>query len=250
MPLLEVKNLFVILDHDLIIDNLSFSLNKGDVLMIIGPNGAGKTILFKALLGIIPYQGEVIWNEKVKIGYVPQRLDFDRTTPLTVKELFFLKEKDNFIFSNPDIHLEKFKRVLDDVDGTHLLDKSLIDLSLGELQRVLIAYALLDNPDVLFFDEPTAGIDLGAEKTIYSLLHRIAQSQSLTMLLISHDLNIVYKYADSVLCLNRKMICYGVPREVLTPNQLAELYEGHAGFYKHEHKVLEQYKELEHHHGH
>lgn len=250
MPLLEVKNLTVILNNELIIDNLSFSLNKGDVLAIIGPNGSGKTTLFKAMLGIIDYRGEINWSEKVKIGYVPQRLDFDKSTPLTVKELFLLKEKGNFIFSKSDIYLEKFKKILDEVDGSHLLNKSLIDLSLGEMQRILIAYALLDNPDVLFFDEPTAGIDLGAEMTIYSLLYKIAESRTLTMLLISHDLNIVYKYADSVLCLNRKMVCYGVPKEVLTPKQLVELYEGHAAFYKHKHKISEHHKELEHHHEH
>lgn len=249
MALLEVKNLTVILNNELIVDNLNFSLNRGDVLAIIGPNGAGKTVLFKALLGIIPARGEINWLEKVKIGYVPQRLDFDRSTPLTVKELFLLKENVNFIFSNPTVYIEKFKEVLKEVDGVNFLEKSLIDLSLGELQRVLIAYALLDNPDVLFFDEPTAGIDLGAETTIYSLLYKIAQSRTLTMLIISHDLNIVYKYADSVLCLNKKMVCYGIPKEVLTPKQLEELYRGHTAFYKHEHEK-EHHKELEHHHEH
>lgn len=255
MPLLEVKNLTVILNNDLIIDNLNFSLNKGDVLAIIGPNGAGKTVLFKSLLGIISFQGEINWTEKVKIGYVPQRLDFDRTMPLTVNELFLLKEKGNFIFSSLgklSKYKEKFKKVLEEVDGVHLLDKSLVDLSSGEFQRVLIAYALYDNPDVLFFDEPTAGIDVGAEMTIYSLLYKIAQSRTLTMFVISHDLNIIYKYADSVLCLNRQMLCYGAPQEVLTPERLQELYKGHTAFYKHKHKdkILEHHKELEHHHEH
>jgi len=244
MPLLEVKNLTVILNHDLIIDNLSFSLNKGDVLAIIGPNGAGKTILFKALLGIIPSRGEIKWGEKVKIGYVPQRLDFDRSNPLTVYELFLLKEKGSFLFKSSNKTKERFQKALSETGVEYLLDKSLMDLSLGEFQRILIAYALLDNPDVLFFDEPTAGIDVGAEGTIYSLLKKIADSRVLTMLIISHDLNIVYKYADSVLCLNKKMLCYGAPQIVLTPEQLENLYKGDTAFYKHKHK------ELEHHHEH
>jgi zinc transport system ATP-binding protein len=108
-------------------------------------------------------------------------------------------------------------------------------LSGGQLQRVLIAWALLDNPDVLLFDEPTAGIDVGGEETIYNLLKKLHSERNLTIFLISHDLNIVYKYANNVLCINKEMICYGVPATVLDPQSLVKLYGGDAGFYKHDH---------------
>ena len=117
----------------------------------------------------------------------------------------------------------------------HLLNQRMGWLSGGQLQRVLIAWALLDNPDVLLFDEPTAGIDVGGEETIYNLLKKLNDERNLTILLISHDLNIVYKYADSVLCLNKEKICFGPPREVLDPQALIKLYGGEARFYKHEH---------------
>ena len=117
----------------------------------------------------------------------------------------------------------------------HLLKQRLGWLSGGQLQRVLIAWAVLDDPDVLLFDEPTSGIDIGGEETIYNLLRKLKEERNLTMLLISHDLNIVYKYANNVICINKEMICYGVPSEVLDPSALTKLYGGEASFYKHEH---------------
>ena len=108
-------------------------------------------------------------------------------------------------------------------------------LSGGQIQRVLIAWSIIDNPDVILFDEPTSGIDVGGEETIYNLLKKVKEERTLTIILISHDLNIVYKYADSVICLNKKMVCYGRPSEVLDPAALAKLYGGETAFYKHEH---------------
>ena len=109
-------------------------------------------------------------------------------------------------------------------------------LSGGQLQRVLIAWAILDNPDVLLFDEPTAGIDVGGEETIYNLLKKLNDERAMTILLISHDLNIVYKYANTVLCVNKQKICFGRPNDVLDPQALVKLYGGEAAFYAHEHK--------------
>jgi len=117
----------------------------------------------------------------------------------------------------------------------HLLNQRMGWLSGGQLQRVLIAWAVLDNPNVLLFDEPTAGIDVGGEETIYNLLKKLNDEMSLTIIVISHDLNIVYKYANNVLCLNKEKICFGPPSDVLDPQALAKLYGGEAKFYKHEH---------------
>jgi zinc transport system ATP-binding protein len=198
---------------------------------VIGPNGAGKTILFRALLGIIPFSGIVRWREGIKIGYVPQKMDFDRQIPLMVKEFFLLKAK-NFFFPTKEFmgHLDHELSLVG--LSRDILNKPLGELSGGQLQRVLISWAMLDHPDILLFDEPTSGIDIGSEETIYNVMHRLQDERGTTILLISHDLNVVYRYASQVICLNKSLVCIGAPAEVLNPAQLVRLY-GEGGFYHH-----------------
>jgi len=122
------------------------------------------------------------------------------------------------------------------INDLSILKKKIGVISSGLLQRILIAWALVDNPEVLLFDEPFSGIDIEGEETIYNLLSQIEKECDLTIILITHDLSVVYKFADSVLCLNKKLICYGSPKEALTPEGLNRLYGGEIKFYKHEHK--------------
>ena len=117
----------------------------------------------------------------------------------------------------------------------HILKQRLGLLSGGQLQRVFIAWSLLNNPNVLIFDEPTTGIDVGGEETIYNLLKKLQTERGLTIIMVSHDLNIIYKYANNVLCVNKSMVCYGVPNTVLDPTALSKLYGGDISFYKHGH---------------
>lgn len=235
-PVLDIQNLTVSFDDNKVIDNLSFSLQKGHVIAIVGPNGAGKSVLFRALMGLVPYLGKIKWAPSLKISYVPQKFNIDREFPLTVKEFLRLKTKnhDKIMSSLESVGLKNNDTEKHHLEH-HLLGQRLGWLSGGQLQRILIAWALLDSPDVLLFDEPTAGIDVGGEETIYNLLKKLNQEKSLTILLISHDLNIVYKYADTVLCLNKEKICFGSPLEVLDPQALVKLYGNEASFYKHEH---------------
>ena len=225
--ILKVKNLNVKLDNKKIIENLSFELKKGDVLTILGPNGAGKTVLLKTLLEILPYQGEIIWEKGIKIGYVPQRLPFIKDTPISIEEFFKLKE----------ISREEIKEILNAVGfekNPALFQKSGIgELSSGQFQRILIAWALVKNPEVLLFDEPTTGIDIAGEKTIYALLTELKKERNLTILLVTHDLSVVYKFSDYVICLNKCPICQGVPKEVLVPEILQKLYGQEVKFYEH-----------------
>jgi len=231
---LEVKDLSVILDSQEIIHNLSFSVGAGEALAIIGPNGAGKTVLFRSLLGLMPYQGEVHWKEGIRVGYVPQKFSVDRNIPVTVKEFFLLKSKKFWLpeknFLNNLAHELKSVGL-----GQEIFNKNLSELSGGQLQRVLIAFALIDHPQVLLFDEPTSGIDIGFEETIYTLLHKLQKERGTTILLISHDIGIVYRYADKVLCLNKEMLCHGKPQEVLNPQELTAVY-GEGAFYEHSHE--------------
>ena len=222
--ILKVKKLNVRLENEEIIKDLSFEVKEGDVLTILGPNGAGKTVLLKNLLGILPYQGEIEWKEKIKIGYVPQRLPFIKDTPMSIGEFFKLKEASE----------KEIKEILNSVGfEENFLNKKIGELSSGQFQRTLVAWALIGNPDVLLFDEPTAGIDIGGEETIYTLLAKLKEKRNLTILLVTHDLSVVFKFSDYVICLNKCPICQGSPREVLIPETLRQLYGEEVKFYEH-----------------
>jgi zinc transport system ATP-binding protein len=232
--LLSVEGLNVNFNSHKIVDDISFEVVRDSTLAIIGPNGAGKTVLFRAILGLIPYKGKVTWAEDARIGYVPQKLFVAKDFPLTVSEFLHFKEQDHKI-----IH-EILKSVgFKDVAASHIhndvrvLKTKLGALSGGELQRVLIAYALLGKPNVLLFDEPTSGVDVSAEETIYSLIDKLKAEKDLTIMFISHELQVVYKYADSVLCLNKEKICFGPPREVVDKESLIKLYGEDVSLYQH-----------------
>jgi zinc transport system ATP-binding protein len=222
--ILKVKKLNVGLDGAKIIQDLSFEVKEGDVLTILGPNGAGKSVLLKTLLGILPYQGKINWKKEIKIGYVPQRLPFIKDTPMSVEEFLKLKEASK----------KEIKEILDSVGFRDIfLKKKIGELSSGQFQRILVAWALMKNPDVLLFDEPTTGIDIGGEETIYALLAKLKEQRNLTILLVTHDLSVVYKFSNRVICLNKCPICQGTPKEVLTSETLGKLYGQEVKFYEH-----------------
>lgn len=195
-------------------------------MAIIGPNGAGKTTLVKAVLGLVPYDGEINLQSR-KISYVPQRLKFDRTTPVTVMELLGIYQK--------KANKEQAERALADVGAEHVANKQLGVLSGGEFQRVLVALALLNDPEVIFLDEPTAGVDVDGVSDLYELIQDLKKKRELTVFLVSHDVDVVYKHATSVICLNQKLVCMGAPSEALTPETMNALYsKDHASYHHHE----------------
>ena len=237
-PILKVENLSVQFDDDTVLSGTNFSVQPGEVLAVVGPNGAGKSEMFRALHGLIRYSGKITWQPNIKIGYVPQKLAIDRTFPLTVKEFFKLKSGKNSTLeiqaaletvglNTTQLNKHQFEH--------HILNRRIGLLSGGEFQRVLIAWALLDHPDVILFDEPTAGVDIGAEDSIYKLLRKLQIKHGLTIILISHDLNIVFKYADQVICLNKKMLCAGPPHQVLNHENLGKLYGEEMTPFRHSH---------------
>ncbi len=236
--ILSVKNLTVDFGGAPVLSDVSFEVKRGEIFVIIGPNGAGKTVLFRALLGLVPYQGEIKWQENIRIGYVPQRFNISRDFPLTTEEFLQLTPPKNpaseilrilkFVgFRADEHHLER-----------HILSAKLGLLSSGELQRILISQAMLDKPDVLLFDEPTSGVDVGSEEDIYEGLKKLNQEEKFTMLLISHDLSVVSRWATHVLCLNRKVLCAGEPHAVIESEILKELYGKEKAFYKHSHETI------------
>lgn len=228
-PLLNVQNMAVKINGEDVITHLSFDIQEGETLMILGPNGAGKTVLLKALLDILPHTGTITWKKGVKIGYVPQRLPYVKDIPLSVQEFFELKKvrKEDIIPMLRSVGIE---------GGADMLKKRMGTLSSGQFQRILVSWVLLDHPNVLLFDEPFAGVDVSGKESIYDLLGKLQKEKHLTIFLVSHDLSIVYSFATKVLCLNKKMVCTGSPQEVLTPENLSELYGGETKFYAHSHE--------------
>jgi zinc transport system ATP-binding protein len=229
-PLLSVTNLTVAFGSHAIVEDLSFTVNQGDGVAIIGPNGAGKTVLLKALLGLIPYRGEIRWSQGVRLGYVPQKIVADRQLPLSARD--FLSAKVRFL-KLPGNELD---RVSTEISLTEqLLDANVGTLSGGQFQKVLIAFALLGGPNVLLVDEPTASLDELTEERIYELLQSLQKKNGMTILLVSHDLSVVYRNADFVLCLSKGKPCMGPPKEILTPAMLEELYAAPPRYYQHIH---------------
>lgn len=202
--ILTVKNLTVKFGNHAVLDDLSFDLVRDRTLAVIGHNGSGKSILFKALLGLIPFDGSISWAKDAKIGYVPQKLSIDMDLPITVLEFLQLKETD-MTKINEILSIVGFKKKAEHIHhDVRVLSTRLGGLSGGELQRILMAYALLGDPNVLLLDEPTAGVDLEGEETFYELFARLKKDVDLTILFISHDMEVVKAYSDKILELNHK----------------------------------------------
>jgi zinc transport system ATP-binding protein len=210
---LKVSNLSVKLQNQTILDNVNFKVKKGTTLAVLGPNGAGKTVLFKALLNLVPHDGKVEWEKKVRIGYVPQNIAVS-DIPITVKE--FLS------FSNGSEVESRLNAVK--LDAKEVSNKRLGILSGGQFRRVLIAWALIDNPTVLLLDEPTTGVDVGGEEPILVMLNELKKSNGMTILLITHDLHTVNEYSDHLLALNRCVTFFGESKEIMNPTVQRTLY--------------------------
>ena len=210
---LQVANLKVEIQKQPIIENITFKIKAGTTLAIVGPNGAGKTMFFRTLLSLVPYTGKIEWADSVKIGYVPQNISV-RDIPISVTE--FLSYKDSVEVENV---LAAVK-----LDDPGLPNKTLSVLSGGQMRRVLIAWALLDNPNVLLFDEPTAGVDVGSEESVFRMLSELKQKRNITMLLITHDLHLVREYSDQLLGLNKCMTYFGDSQNIIEPSLQQKIY--------------------------
>ncbi len=228
-PILAVSGLGVAFGKQEILRDVSFSLSPGESLALIGPNGSGKSVLLRALIGSVPSSGLIQWADDVRIGYVPQRIDLERSLPLTLHDFLMTKVR---LLSLPHAAIHAALRVVRLHPVT--LSTKLVHLSGGQFQRALIAFALLGEPNVLLFDEPTTGVDAPREEQIYDTIHRLQDERQLTLILVSHDLSLVYRSATSVLCLNKRVVCYGIPQRVLTSENLSALY-GERVLYHHDH---------------
>jgi zinc transport system ATP-binding protein len=211
--ILKVMDLGVKLQNEVILENVSFKIKGGTTLAIVGPNGAGKSTLFRALLNLVPYAGKIEWEGKVRIGYVPQIISV-KDIPISVRE--FLSYRDGL-----DIEQALAAVRLEDKE---VVDKTLGVLSGGELRRVLIAWAIIDNPNVLLFDEPTTGIDTGSEESIFVMLNDLKEKKKITMLLITHDVHLVKEYTNKLLALNKCITFFGDSKQIAEPALQQKIY--------------------------
>ena len=214
--LISITDLQISFGENTVVSDVSMTLNRGEITTLIGPNGAGKTTLVKAVLGLLePSGGEITRTEALRIGYMPQKLHIDATFPLTVER--FLKTA---AFASQSDR----EQALQAVGANTLLKQSVHSLSGGEMQRVLLARALLRKPELLVLDEPAQGVDINGQVELYNLIASIRDQYGCAVLMISHDLHLVMAATDQVICLNRHICCSGRPEQVSNHPSYKELF--------------------------
>lgn len=215
--LLALDNINLTLDGKVILNDVSLSVAKDEIVTLVGPNGAGKSTLISIALGLRQADsGRVRRSPDMCIGYVPQSVNRDYTMPVSVKDFILLTKTR----PNKTVYNDTIERL----SLTAMQDKQISDLSGGELRRVLFARALLNHPDLLVLDEPTAGVDVAGQKNFYHDLNLLRQQYGFSILMVSHDLHLVMSATDRVICLNQHICCQGQPTHVLRDPQYQQLF--------------------------
>jgi zinc transport system ATP-binding protein len=243
----EIHDLHVSFGSTAVLRGVNMRVPQGQLVALIGPNGSGKTTLLRCLLGLEkPARGEIkLFGETnpkrvlPRVGYVPQKLSLDRSFILSVREFLALRlhETRNWFWQSHTKTDALIKGALDEIGAGQLLDRPVAQLSGGQLQRVLIAFALLSKPELLLLDEPTAGVDSPGEETFYDLIASVQRQHKISVILVSHDLSMVYSHASRVYALNGVICCEGPPEQVMNAESLKQAYGLHATPYAHHHHV-------------
>ncbi len=229
-PLIKGEKLTLIRGGRKIVQNVSIAISPGEIVTLIGPNGAGKTSLVRMLLGLVsPDSGTITRTPELTIGYVPQRFAVDPIVPLTVGRFLKLSGRGS----------NQTGSLLEEVGAAHLCDAQISALSGGEFQRVLLAKALMGNPQLLVLDEPAQNVDFSGEAELYRLIETIRDTRGCGILMISHNLHVVLAASDRVVCLNHHVCCSGVPESVARHPEYERLFGAKAAqafaIYSHSH---------------
>ncbi|GAA6209329.1 metal ABC transporter ATP-binding protein [Cognatishimia sp. WU-CL00825] len=231
MSLVSTQNLTVQMGGHVAIRNVDFSINQGEIVTIVGPNGSGKSTLLRALIGALkPASGSVTQKPKLRIGYVPQKLHIDPTLPITVNRFLSLPKRRN---------KAAIDQALKRVGADDLQTRQMFALSGGQFQRVLLARALLEDPELLILDEPTTGLDQPGSAALYRLIEDIRRDLGAAVLMVSHELHVVMSASDRVVCLNGHVCCHGTPDIVASAPEYRALFgsgtQGALALYRHDH---------------
>ena len=233
---LRIQDLSVQIGSDKILNNINMHVHCGEMVALIGPNGAGKSTLLKAILGQQDYSGVISFsvpgqrNRKAKIGYVPQSPTFDPGDPVTVADLFAccMSKRPTFVGLSKAMR-QKLANCLERVRAEELIDKRIGTLSGGELQRVLLALALEPLPNVLILDEPLSGVDAEGIESLMDMLDEIRKSYDLSIVMTTHDFDILPKYADQVILIDQGVLCNGTPDTVLGSEEFRCVFHRQGG---------------------
>jgi ABC-type Mn2+/Zn2+ transport system ATPase subunit len=216
------------------IESISFELQKGTFTAILGPNGSGKSTIIKAILGFVPSSGSVkLYGKNImanlkEIGYVPQKFHIEDNIPITVEEFLSLTLDKKF-------QVKEIDDALNLVDLLSSKKRNLSSLSGGQLQRVLIARALIRKPSILILDEPEAGIDVSAGEKFYTLLKNLVKKEGLTVLMATHEIEVMRNFSDQILCVNKRLLCKLKPKDTLTTDIMKKMYSGEINLNSHKH---------------
>lgn len=231
MSLVSIRGLSVAYGASTVLRDVSMTLDAGEIVTIVGPNGSGKTSLLRAIIGAIePVKGEIVRRPVLRIGYVPQRLHIDQTLPVTVERFMRLTDR---------VPKAEFKAALQAAGVPELLKRQMSQLSGGQFQRVLLARALVNKPDLLLLDEASQGLDQAGSAAFYRQIEAVRADTGCAVLMISHELHVVMSASDRVICLNGHICCEGTPEVVASaPEYRAHFGTGTGGalaLYRHEH---------------
>lgn len=220
------------MENEVILENINLHVHCGRLISIIGKNGAGKSTLIKAILGEIPHTGTIEFrdirqglNSRLRIGYVPQHLNLEKNSPTSVYDLFagFISRVPVFLLKKKSVE-ERVRKQLAMFQAEDLIDKRVCDLSGGQLQRVMLALAVCPLPNLLLLDEPVSGIDQKGMKSFYQTIHALKTNYDLSILMVSHDLEYVRKYSDSVVLLDKTVLKQGTPEEVFRSREYKDTF--------------------------
>ncbi|AAO27020.1 high-affinity zinc uptake system ATP-binding protein ZnuC [Buchnera aphidicola str. Bp (Baizongia pistaciae)] len=228
---IQLNNISVNFNNRSILSNISLALTPNCILTLIGPNGAGKSTLVRVILGLLkPNQGKIFFKNNLRIGYIPQKLNLHSTLPITVNRFM------NLSYFNDKNYIQG---MLSRINIIHLKHHPLQKLSGGEMQKVLLARALLKKPELLVLDEPTQGIDIIGKIAFYKLVNQIKNELKCSILMVSHDLSIVMANTDKVICLNNHICCSGPPETISKNSEFIAIFgnigKNYLALYRHRH---------------